>query len=119
MCLGVRPERREKVTLEKQAKDEVRLHCYAFQKGIVESLITDATANAKHFNSIFMPYATVRSFYGEYTYWCNQVASPLVGSETTFTRAWNELKLAKSREGIELKTSGGNGNDTKFNCVPV
>jgi hypothetical protein len=96
--------------LRKDTKAAKFEHAFAYQLKVIDSLVVDFTAKANFDNYIYLPYASVTSFFGEYEYLCKNVEAPLRGKHTTFQRAFTFLKKKKEKEtGIKIRLSGGSG----------
>ena len=98
-----------------------REHAYAYQLKVISSLVVDFSAKANFDNYIYLPYASVTAFFGEYEYLCKRTEAPLCASLTTFKRAYNALKEKQDRDhNIKVRLSGGSGKQCCYNftfCV--
>lgn len=96
--------------LKKDSRAAKKEHAFAYQLKVIESLVVDFTAKANFDNYIYLPYASITAYYGEYEYICKSVEEPLRASYTTFVRAFKDLKVKKEKEkGIKIRLSGGSG----------
>ena len=96
--------------MKKDARGAKREHAYAYQLEVITSSVVDFSAKANFDNHIYLPYATITAFYGEYEYFCKRNNTPLRAKLTTFHRAFDSLKKRKDKEeGIKVRLSGGSG----------
>ena len=85
-------------------------HAFAYQLKVVESLVVDFTAKSKFDNYVYLPYGTLKTYFGEYEYMNNRTESPIRASYSTFRRAFEKLKQKKlSESDIHVRLSGGSG----------
>ena len=92
-----------------------RWHAYAYIKKTVESEIADRTAFKDQENSIYLPYRRLRFFYGEYDWYCKDMKQALRAKESTFRRAFDEVRDKFEKEyGKKIKFNGGKGMNTWY-----
>ena len=97
---------KDEMDLNRRAK---RDHAYAYIKRVVDSEINDRSAFKGQENSICLPYRRLHFFYGEYDFYCEFNKLKERGRESTFKRAFNELKKTYEKEGRKVKFNSGKG----------
>ena len=97
----------ENLSISRRAK---RDHAYAHIADSLKSGLADRSAFEKQENSIYLPYRRLRFFFGEYDFMCEHLNMPIRATESTFRRAFVELKDSYAREGIKVKFNSGKGN---------
>ena len=108
----------ENISASRRAK---RDHAYSYITDVVQSGVADRSAFEKQENSLFLPYRRIRFFYGEYSFMCEQKHIPIRASESTFRRAFNELRRQYEGEGIKIKFNTAKGKLLYFifSCAAV
>lgn len=104
----------ENMSVSRRAK---RDHAYSYITDVVQSGVADRSAFEKQENSVYLPYRRLRFFYGEYDFMCEQKCIPIRATESTFRRAFQELRGKYEDEGIKIKFNSGKGKLLYLICT--
>ena len=106
----------ENLSISRRTK---RDHAYAYILDVVESGVADRSAFEKQEKSLYLPYRRLRFFYGEYDFMCEQKHLPIRATESTFRRAFQELKRKYEDDGMKIKFNSGKGKFMPIYVYPA